>query len=938
MPNFFQAPAINTVKPFEPPEFDIIRQLLAQQFIQQTFNPFGVQGASGSGNGMPLPPSWSPYGVGGAQQGTQGAMWSPFTGSYGGQSTAGGGGGWGSTPPPPPSSGSMANSMASAIHHDGYDSITAPPPDSQNTVFGAPTEGQNNPTGGGGWGGTTPTESQNNPTGGSQAGLQSIDPYASSGWMSSHSYNPFGNSSGTYQDAPHTGTQNANWGASPWQGMTRQQFGQSMADNVGGGGISGLQRLLGPNWQQTALNSPQQTLPGFNYTGAQHELGGNDWIGAAGARAGMTPQQMALWTAQGFLGSNGFGPGAGQGVGMGTPAGSGATPWANTLSNQAGSGTGSGPLGTASIIPGSLNQGVNIGYRGFATPTEGQNNPTGGSTPPPPGTTPQVADQNPWSSPGGFPWTQGYQGQFTAPMNPWETNAYGQYSNFINQLMGQGTPAPPGQMNPWQIPSFGAPGANPQQNQQAMNQIEQGARGWQDYENAQALRRIQSSSAAGGGAMSGANLQAQSDYLNNANNLFNQTMGTMQLQNLQNWEGLANSLAQSQIGAGAALGASGQYAGAQEYGAGLGYQENLMGLANQGYNNMFGMGQVAQGTEQNQYNAAYNDWIRQTQNMENMFMYPNQLGLSQLQYGRYPNQQPNAYGSSQASQWYSLLQSLFGGGGSGGNDWLSQLINGYNQGSNPQQPAPSGTQGNGLDGEARYDGGSTPTAPTGANYWLNQLNQAEQNAIKQQNAGQPSSGAQTASGILSLLSLLLGGAGVGQGGGSRPATSGQGNLTGGMAINPQGGGLLGLIGKGIGSLFAPKKKPSAGNNMAPSSAAPSLSGTSALGINNPLSDLGLGQSNTFGDLGGYNSTSTPYDYNQGPSLSLGWGSPDPNTSDMGGYNLGMTPSDLGALAQMFGQDPNAGGGGGDFGGYNPSNFGGGGFDLGGGGGGAGADE
>lgn len=85
----------------------------------------------------------------------------------------------------------------------------------------------------------------------------------------------------------------------------QQQRAAAMADNPGGGGIFGLQRALGnTNLMAGAQAQGPQNIPGLQYTGANHEWGGNNAIGAAGAQAGMTPAQMAAWTVQGMANQN----------------------------------------------------------------------------------------------------------------------------------------------------------------------------------------------------------------------------------------------------------------------------------------------------------------------------------------------------------------------------------------------------------------------------------------------------------------------------------------------------------------------------------------------------------------------------------------------------------------------------------------------------------
>ena len=191
-----------------------------------------------------------------------------------------GAGGQGSNTPTTTTTGQETESPSAATKSTIAPGAVAPGSRPNPTVVTRPTT-----PGSGGSGGSVP----------SNGGLDSIDPLADPSYIASHGTDPFTGPGGTYQSS------NPN---DPYIGMTRDQYQQTHADDVGGGGLQNIINTLGPDWIRQALSTPRLQLPGWQYTGAAHELGGNPALAAAFVRNGWTPQQAAMWIAQGWLNNN----------------------------------------------------------------------------------------------------------------------------------------------------------------------------------------------------------------------------------------------------------------------------------------------------------------------------------------------------------------------------------------------------------------------------------------------------------------------------------------------------------------------------------------------------------------------------------------------------------------------------------------------------------
>ena len=278
---------------------------------------------------------------------------------------------------------------------------------------------------------------------------------------------------------------------------------------------------------------------------------------------------------------------------------------------------------------------------------------------------------------GAYPWLQPYEGQFTAPMSPYEQYALDQYGNFASGGAGTGPSA--GyygdvlggrylnfESNPW------------------LQEIRSSGEQQKAYQDSDALRRIGSSMAAGGMALSGARAGAERDYLGQSNANFNRTMGDIFNQSYMSERALQDAAARGMLGVG------------QQQG--------------QAWGNLMEMGAVPRNIEQTDYNRQYQDWVRQTNEYKDQFRYPDQLALQELHAG-YPGSSNPQYGNSTADQLLPLLAMLLGGGGSGGKGGsggiLNQLLNSLLNGNNGQ----TGQQGGGTGGS--YDPNSPYYNPYG---------------------------------------------------------------------------------------------------------------------------------------------------------------------------------------------------------------------------------
>lgn len=476
-----------------------------------------------------------------------------------------------------------------------------------------------------------------------------------------------------------------------------------------------------------------------------------------------------------------------------------------------------------------------------------------------------------------FPWLMPYGGQFTAPMSPYEQNALGDYSQFVQG--GQGLNGAQDYLSKILSGQYLDLNSNPY-----LGQIQSGMQGIKDYQDAQALKRIQSQGAAGGSAMSGANLGAQADYSRNSNNQFQALMGNLMNENYGRERGM-QAMAPGQLG-------------------------QIAQQTGQGYGQMFSMGGLPRQLQQQDLGAQYGDWLRQTGGMQQAFQYPDMLTQQLLYGGGFRGQTPNQYGNSSGDllsgllgnsdiDWGSLLS---GAGGFLGNLFGGGTTETGGGGGNGEQLGPDGAR---LGYDAPPSG---PSSYADSGYYNKALSAAQAKAAQDQ--AKAANGPNTmAPALIALLIQMLGG-------GKKKNSTNQ--------FKPGVGG-------------APDKKPNDASK-APGYKTNPNAYSSPIGPNNtggyfdflnqnfggsPASDYGSGMydnpeqswqelmNNTFGDqsMGGYNPE------NFGPGDIFGG-------SDHGN-DLG--PSDLGFVDDF----PSGGGydeGTGGFGGFDPGASG---FDLGG---------
>jgi hypothetical protein len=226
-----------------------------------------------------------------------------------------------------------------------------------------------------------------------------------------------------------------------------------------------------------------------------------------------------------------------------------------------------------------------------------------------------------------YPWMMPYQGQFTAPMSGAQNQGLWGAQNYVgsNPLGGAGAY------------NNALLGGQYLQGSPYLEQIRQGMQGTKNQQDQDALAQIASSMAAGGNALSGARGVANARYLNQSNNLFNQTMGNLDYGNYERERQMQNQ------GVNQALGLN------------YGQMNN--------YNQLMGMGAVPQQLAQHDLNSQYGDWLRQIGAMQqgdqqNMSNAMNLLRLN-------PGGHNPSYGTSDATNLAGLL-SLLGGGGGGG--------------------------------------------------------------------------------------------------------------------------------------------------------------------------------------------------------------------------------------------------------------------------------
>jgi hypothetical protein len=372
----------------------------------------------------------------------------------------------------------------------------------------------------------------------------------------------------------------------------------------------------------------------------------------------------------------------------------------------------------------------------------------------------------------------------------------------------------------------------------------------------------------------------------------------MELGDVDQQRALWNALQQSQIGAAASRFGASTAANASMNNARLANQLGNRGLNLQGIQDLFGMGQTEQQAGQTELSGQYQDFLRQSGALRDQFQYPDYLSLQTLARG-YPTQTPIQYGQSNSQQLIDLLSGL---GGSGSNDWITQLLGSLG----------SGTQGGtGQTDGVQYDGthyDSTPAQSQQAQYqqWLAAMGQGTtgtgggatnyqdrltQEILASQKAqqGVKPSTAQKGMDVIAMLAALLG-VGKGKGGG----------LGGGGG---RGGGALSNIADAVKGLF-----PSSPNYINNTPNTPGTSYGQPIGPGLPGSPGGIPglTDNTGGSFGSYldNQQSVPQDF----GIS---NADNPPNIDLGG-DLNVGGGDTWGYGD-FGGGFGDGGGGGDFG-------------------------
>lgn len=378
---------------------------------------------------------------------------------------------------------------------------------------------------------------------------------------------------------------------------------------------------------------------------------------------------------------------------------------------------------------------------------------TGGFIPPgyqPPGTGGGGNAGNPNANFGQpiYPWLMPYGGQFTAPMSPYEQNALNSFQDFVNGGMGMNSSRDYlGNVLSGQYVDLNR---NP-----FLQQIQQAMQGMKDYNDQQAIARLQSNAAAGGSALSGALIGGESDYMRNSNNTFQQLMGNLMNENYARERGF-QTMVPGQMG-------------------------SIASLMQGGLGNLMSMGAIPRQLQQNDFNSQYQDWLRQVGGMRDMFQYPDTLTQQLLYGGGFRGQTPNQYGNSTADMLAGLLGNSgidWQSAGSGILDWLGGLFGGGGT-----QADTGGNTAQTYDGTPLgYDG---PMGYGDANYYNNALTQA-QNAFATQQANAAKGPNTTLPAILGLLMQLFGRKqqqqkntsgfkpGLGGGGGNAPPPKAQG--------------------------------------------------------------------------------------------------------------------------------------------------------------------
>jgi hypothetical protein len=210
--------------------------------------------------------------------------------------------------------------------------------------------------------------------------------------------------------------------------------------------------------------------------------------------------------------------------------------------------------------------------------------------------------------------------------------------------------------------------------------------------------------AAGGNALSGARAVANQRYLNQSNNLFNQTMGNLDYGNYERERMMQN----------------------QGVNQALGLGQGNMGL----FSGLMGMGAVPQQLAQHDLNSQYGDWLRQIGSMQQGDQQNMNNALALLRTN--PGGHNPAYGTSDASNLAGLLALLGGGGGGlggllgggqgGGGGLLGNLINGIGSLFNPNGPTNPNydpNAGNMAEGDSPFNVGGQGLWDMLSNYGWN---------------------------------------------------------------------------------------------------------------------------------------------------------------------------------------------------------------------------
>ena len=273
------------------------------------------------------------------------------------------------------------------------------------------------------------------------------------------------------------------------------------------------------------------------------------------------------------------------------------------------------------------------------------------------------------------PWTMTWGeigGQYTPTLDPMTVSGLYNTNQYVNSGMGLGSSQQ--YINDVLSGRYTNPNTNP-----GLQSIYSGMLGIKNDQDALAQRRIGSSLAAGGNALSGARLEQEGRYANLSNANFNRDWGNI----------LSNQYSQER--------------GYQQQAPGM--QENLARTALAGYGQQTQQGMIPWEVQNQNYQNQYNDWRNATSNMYRDYTQGGQT-FKDLMAGRYQGFAPPNYGESAASGWAGLLSGLLGGGnGQGGG--LQGLLKALGLGNNKTSPG-SGSQSGGGGTPGRDANGRTP--------------------------------------------------------------------------------------------------------------------------------------------------------------------------------------------------------------------------------------